>query len=121
MYFAASEILADLVTEPKNFRKNLLASHRKSGKYFLGTGEIPGNFFRENLYTYALAQQNYRPLPKTPQKPEFSDVNSIAGSQGHLQAVSFKKPHKLRARKRCPQKPAKLHGQIATKIVISQK
>ncbi|MCX5854782.1 MAG: hypothetical protein NTZ24_09510, partial [Deltaproteobacteria bacterium] len=42
---------------------------------------------------------------KNPSNPTFSDVNSIAGCQGHLQAVSFEKPHKLRARKRCPQKP----------------
>jgi hypothetical protein len=48
-------------------------------------------------------------------------VIDLEGCQGHLQPVSPEKPVIINAKKRCRQKPAKLHGQIAIKIVILAK
>jgi hypothetical protein len=58
--------------------------------------------------------------PITP-KTHFSDVIAIAGSQGHLQPVSPEKPAVINAKKRCRQKPAKLHGFIRFKMGILAK
>jgi hypothetical protein len=57
-------------------------------------------------------------LFKTCHKYKFSDVIAIAGNQGHFLPVSREKLPERCVKIRCPQNLAKLHGQIAIKIVI---
>ena len=78
----------------------------------------PENIFLENPYTHLLTKQNY---PEATPKTHFSDVIAIVGNQGHLQPVSPEKPAIINAKKRCPQKPAKLHGFIRFKMAILAK
>jgi len=47
---------------------------------------------------------NCSKTPKNPSKPKFSDVNSIAGCQGHLRPESPKNPAIVNAKKTMPLK-----------------
>jgi len=62
---------------------------------------------------YVITKKKFRPLVKllkTYHKLLFSDVISMAGIRGGLNAVSCVKSTKVGVKNRCPQKPAKLHG-----------
>jgi hypothetical protein len=85
--------------------------------------------FRKIFSNKSVHALTHRPelFPDTPKlqknlsKTQFSDVIAIAGSQGHLQPVSPEKPAIINAKKRCPQKPAILHGFIRFKMGILAK
>jgi hypothetical protein len=105
---------------PENF-----PAQRKSGKIFFWRERnfrknISGKFRRRthSKIKFLLTAQN--PVYILP-KYQFSDVIALAGNQGHLQPVSPEKPAIINAKKRCPQKPAILHGFIRFKIVILAK
>jgi len=87
----------------RNFRKKLF------GKIRTRTHPLTGIIF------------NYQKTIKNLSKTHFSDVIAITGSQGHLQPVSPEKPTVINAKKRCRQKPAKLHGFIRFKMDILAK
>jgi len=80
---------------------------RKNGKLFFG-----------KICTHIHPKSELFPTRKNLKKPKFSDVNAIAGSQGHLQAVSFKKSPEICAKNSDQQKPAILTGFIRCKTLI---
>jgi len=96
-------------------------SQRNPENIFFRARNFRKKLFWENPYTHSPANQNSFQLPKNLLKTRFSDVIAIVGSQGHLQPVSPEKPTVINAKKRCRQKPAKLHGFIRFKMDILAK
>jgi hypothetical protein len=72
--------------------------------------------YRKTKY-YTSIQKPGQTLPKT----IFSDVNSIAGNQGRLQAVFLKKPPEICVKKSDPKNAAKLQDQIAIKSAVLER
>ena len=80
-----------------------MAAHKKSGKKFLAVREKSGNYFSAKSVHAHPRKPELFSLIKIPDKPSknthFSDVNAIAGNQGHLQAVSVKKSPEICVKK----------------------
>ena len=66
-------------------------------------------------------KQNPSSLPENPAKPTILRRDHNSGNQGHLQAVSAKKPCEICANKSDCQKPANLTGFIPFKTLVFRK
>jgi len=94
--------------------ENIFCVREISGKNFFGK-------IRTRTHPQTRIIPNHSKTRLNPPKSKFSDVIAITGSQGHLQPVSPEKPTVINAKKRCRQKPAKLHGFIRFKMDILAK
>jgi len=105
--FISGDLRVSTNLRKKDFMKNFFRKTKLREKFFGVRENFRKIFLGKSVHTLFPQTRiihNCSKTPKNSSKPKFSDVNSIAGCQGHLQPESPKNPAIVNAKKTMPLK-----------------